>query len=95
MVKKSEPKFLGVIASMVSLRNNELITAQNYYLNELKRIGIPIFENMMRENKTIYASAPEDGVPVVLHSYNNRTYLDIKSELKSLVTEFVRKVGIV
>lgn len=95
MVKKCEPKFLGVIASMVSLRNNELITAQNYYLNELKRIGIPIFENMMRENKTIYASAPEDGVPVVVHSYNNRTYLEIKSELKSLVTEFVRKVGIV
>lgn len=95
MVKKAEPKFLGVIASMVSFRNNELITAQNYYLNELKRIGIPIFESMMRENKTIYASAPEEGVPVVLHSYNNRTYLEIKSELKNLATEFIRKVGIV
>ena len=50
---------------------------------------------MIRENKTIYADAPEYGIPVVCQNVSaGSTYDKVVSELKELTTEFMRKVGI-
>lgn len=93
--QKVEPIFLGVIASMIAIRNNEPISAQNVYIQQLKRNKIDIFDSMIRENKTLYADAPEYGIPVVCQSVSSgSTYGQVMSELKNLTTEFMRKVGI-
>lgn len=93
--QKVEPIFLGVIASMIAIRNNEPISAQNVYIQQLKRNKIDIFDSMIRENKTLYADAPEYGIPVVCQSVSSgSTYGQVVSELKNLTTEFMRKVGI-
>ncbi|MDD2957182.1 MAG: AAA family ATPase [Lachnospiraceae bacterium] len=89
------PTFLGVIATMISVRNGAPISAQQTYVNALKRNGITLFDSMIRENKTAYASAPEYGIPVVLQSFSSgTTYDEVVSELTQLTTEFVRKVGV-
>lgn len=90
-----DPKFLGVIPTMVSIRNDELISAQDQYYNQLIESDILIFDNMIRENKTAYASAPEYGTPVVMqsHSYGN-TYWNVVKELQNLCGELIDKVGI-
>ncbi|HBJ1648790.1 ParA family protein [Clostridium botulinum] len=90
----SDPKLLGVVATMISVRNNEPISAQRFYIDALTRNNIPLFKNKIRENKTIYASAPEYGIPVVRQSYNSGTYGEVVRELEKLTQEFVREVGI-
>lgn len=93
--KKTNPGFLGVIATMVSIRNNTPISAQQTYVQQLKRNGITLFDSMIRENKTIYADAPEYGIPVVCQSVSSgSTYEQVVLELKRLTNEFIGKVGI-
>ena len=93
--KMAKPIFLGVIATMIAVRNDEPISAQKVYIQQLKRNGITIFESKIRENKTIYADAPEYGIPVVCQIVSSgSTYGQVVSELKDLTTEFTRKVGI-
>ena len=88
------PKFMGVIATMISVRNGSPITAQQYYADALTRSGVEIFKSMIRENKTLYASAPDSGQPVVLQYHSGGTYADVVGELESLASEFMEKVGI-
>lgn len=93
--KRANPTFLGVIATMIAVRNNEPISAQKVYIQQLKRNKIDIFDTKIRENKTIYADAPEYGIPVVCQSVSvGGTYGQVVSELKDLTTEFMGKVGI-
>lgn len=93
--KRVNPIFLGVIATMIAVRNNEPISAQKVYIQQLKRNKITIFDSKIRENKTIYADAPEYGIPVVCQSVSpGSTYDHVVSELKDLTAEFMRKVGI-
>jgi ATPase len=93
--KMAKPIFLGVIATMIAVRNDEPISAQKVYIQQLKRNGITIFDSKIRENKTIYADAPEYGIPVVCQIVSSgSTYGQVVSELKDLTTEFTRKVGI-
>ena len=93
--KKINPIFLGVIATMIAVRNDNPISAQQTYIQQLKRNKINIFDSMIRENKTLYADAPEYGIPVVCKSVSSGgTYGQVVLELKNLTTEFIRKVGI-
>ena len=93
--KKTNPVFLGVIATMVSIRNNTPISAQQTYVQQLKINEITLFDSMIRENKTIHADAPEYGIPVVCQSVSSgSTYEQVVLELKNLTNEFIRKVGI-
>lgn len=92
---KTNPIFLGVIATMIAVRNGEPISSQQVYIQQLNRNNISIFDSKIRENKTIYADAPEYGIPVVcLNISAGTTYEKIIVELQELTTEFIRKVGI-
>lgn len=94
-MKKTHPTFLGVIATMISVRNNKPISAQQTYVQQLKRNGINMFTSMIRENKTLYADAPEYGIPVVCQNVSSgSTYAQVVLELKKLTDEFIGKVGI-
>ena len=80
---------------MISIRNGEPITSQKAYIEELLRNNIEIFDNMIRLNNTVYASAPQYGTPVVMHTYTSGTTYDtIVNELENLTTEFMTKAGI-
>lgn len=93
--KRVNPMFLGVIATMIAVRNGEPISAQQIYIQQLKRNNITIFDSKIRENKTIYADAPEYGIPVVCKNVSSgSTYDQVVLELKELTTEFIGKVGI-
>lgn len=93
--EKVNPVFLGVIATMIAIKNSSPISAQEAYIQQLKRNNINIFDSMIRENKTIYADAPEYGIPVVCKNVNYKsTYGQVVNELKKLTEEFIRKVGV-
>ena len=55
---------------------------------DLLRLGVETFENYFRENKTIFADAPQNLMPVVLNSYSNNTHSDVVGEIEAFVDEF-------
>ncbi len=91
--KCANTQFLGVIATMVDLRKNVPIAKEKFYIDGLLRAKIPLFSNMIRENKNMYSDAPENGVPVVLRPSTKGTSADVIAELKALAQEFKEKVG--
>ena len=88
-----QPEILGVVFTMIQIYGGQPIRAQRSYMRLPSNVDV--FSSIIRENKTIFAGAPEDGVPVVLHGYSNRTYSAIASEIESLATEFCRKAGVI
>lgn len=87
------PEFLGVVFTMIQISGGNPISAQQQYISQTKRLGVPVFSTMFRENKTIFADAPRDGRPVVLNRYSNGTYSSIVKEIEGFVDEFNSKMG--
>lgn len=88
------PKFEGVIFTMVGIRYGVPYSAQQQFISQVERLNIPIMETIIRENKTIYADAPESGVPVVLEDVKAETYQNVRSELEELTKEVRVRVGV-
>jgi chromosome partitioning protein len=89
--KKINPKILGVIFTMIQLRNQLPISSQQQYIDQVISSKIPTFNTYIRENKTIYADAPEYGVPVVLKRVSGQTYEGVQTELEELTTEILKE----
>ncbi|PXY40838.1 cobyrinic acid a,c-diamide synthase [Flavobacterium cheongpyeongense] len=80
-----KPQILGVIFTMIQIYGGKPISAQRPFIAQTKKLGINVFTSVIRENKTLFADAPQYGVPVVLQ-YTNRD--DITEEIKDFVDEF-------
>lgn len=90
----SSPKLLGVVFTMIQVYAGQPIQPQLQFINQTRNLNIPIFSSYFRENKSIFSTAPQDGIPVVLHSYNAGTYSDIVNEVSGFVDEFTLVAGI-
>ena len=89
---KIKPHVLGVVFTMIQIYGGQPIGAQRQYMNE-DTIAVPVFATNMRENKTMFADAPEGGIPVVLEGYTQEPYSTIVSEIEALTKEFLEKSG--
>ncbi|GAA0518254.1 AAA family ATPase [Tatumella terrea] len=87
--ERVSPEILGVIFTMIQITSGQPISAQKQYISQTKRLKVPVFNSLFRENKTIFADAPRDGVPVVLNFYSNQTHSDVVSEIEDFVDEFL------
>ena len=88
------PDFLGVVFTMIQITSGKPISAQRQYISQTKRLGVPVFKSTFRENKTIFADAPRNGLPVVLFSYSNNTHSGVVREIEIFVDEFSTKLGV-
>ena len=88
------PEFLGVVATMVQMRNGGLLAVQQRYVNELTYSNIGMFKSMIRENKTLFSANPEEDAPVILQRLAGDTYKAVVDELQALQREFEEKVGL-
>lgn len=86
------PDVLGVVFTMVQYYAQKPIQAQRQYMAQTRGLGLPLFKNYVRENKTHFADAPEFGVPLVLGAPSAASH--IMAELEALTTEFVNRAGI-
>ena len=82
------PGVLGVVFTMV--HPGGPIAAQRPYMSP-KRVSVPVFSRWVRDNKTFFANAPEEGIPVVLGG-DRPPHSDIVSEIKAVTDEFWAKV---
>lgn len=85
-----DPEIVGVVFTMVQFYGGVPINVCRQYIDQTRELGFPVFENYMRENKTLYADAPRSGVPVVLGYKRNRA--DIVREIESIVDELEVKL---
>ncbi len=88
------PELIGVVFTMIQILSGEPISIQRQYIEQTRKLDVPVFNSKFRDNKTMFADAPRDGMPVVLKSYSNKTYSDIVTEIKEFVDEFNIKLGI-
>jgi chromosome partitioning protein len=89
---KIDPQILGVIFTMVSFYSGQPVAAMRPYIAQTKRLGVPVFDKSVRENKTLFSDTPEYGVPVVLTPRSGDTYTNIVGELEELTTEFQERL---
>ncbi len=98
-----KPEWLGIVFTMVSLRKEELIRNQKgYYLDLMELAKKPVnqggvgrdivFEEVIRENKTEHATAPEIGIPVVLGDRRGETYEQVRQELRDLTAAIRQRI---
>jgi chromosome partitioning protein len=88
------PEFLGVIFTMIQIYSGDPISAQRQYIAQTKRLGVPVMASIFRENKSIFAEAPQNRMPVVLNAYSNSSHSEVVTEIEKFVDEFSDLTGI-
>ena len=90
-----EPAIVGVVFTMIQEYGNIPISAQRTFINRIKSSsGLPVFDSYIKRNDTLFAGAPQYGVPVVLTHHNNQSHQSVVDGLEDVATEFVTTVGI-
>ena len=90
--EKIYPKILGVLFTMIQINYGEPIGAQRQFIAQTIRHGIHVFKGHFRDNKTIFADAPQNLQPVVTTKYNNITHSEIVKEIERIVSEFENRI---
>jgi chromosome partitioning protein len=85
------PTILGVVLTMVQYGSSGPINAQRNYIAQPSSIEVPVFQQMIRENKTLFGPTGEEGVPAVLTPNANPT---VQYELQQVASEFLAKIRI-
>jgi chromosome partitioning protein len=93
-VTEINPEILGVVFTMTQLHGGSAISALRPFIRQTKELGLTVFETQLRENKSMYADAPQYGVPVVLNSYSTSTHKQVVEELEAFTEEFIIKAGL-
>jgi chromosome partitioning protein len=85
------PTILGVVLTMVQYGSAGPINALRNYIAWPSAVEVPVFRQMIRENKTLFATAGEAGIPAVLAANANPT---VQYELQELTSELLAKIRI-
>lgn len=86
-----DPKILGIVFTMIQVYGGQPVSAMRPYITQTKALGLPVFQRTLRENKTLFAGAAEEGRPVILEDDD---YRGIRTELEGFVDEFAKELGL-
>ena len=89
-----DPKILGVVFTMVTFYGKRPIAAARPFIAQTKSLGVPVFDQVIRESKSLYADAPESGVPIVLTKWNNPTFDAAVVQFEDFAKQFRKKLAI-
>jgi chromosome partitioning protein len=94
-IEKIAPKVLGVVFTMIQEYGSQPISSQRPFINQVKREipDITVFADYIKRNDTLFAGAPQYGVPVVLHGYNSGSHQSVVDGLEAVSTEFEKALG--
>ncbi|MDF8332011.1 ParA family protein [Novosphingobium cyanobacteriorum] len=90
-----QPAMVGVVFTMIQEYDNQPIAAQRSYISRVRReAGLPVFSSYIKRNDTLFAGAPQYGVPVVLTTHNNYSLQSVVDGLEAVTTEFESMIGL-
>ena len=84
-----QPALLGVVFTMIQHSAEGPIIAVRNYVTHTEQYDIPVFRQMIRESKTLFATAGERGIPAVLLPNVNP---NVQYELVELASEFLTRI---
>jgi chromosome partitioning protein len=79
---------------MIQTYAGKPISALQPYIDNTKKLGIPVFQSYVKENKSIFADAPEAGFPIVLKKASNNTEREVIEGLENFTTELLNKINL-
>jgi chromosome partitioning protein len=88
--RRIDPNVAGVVFTMIQFHGGRPISALQYYIDQVRALGIPVFTTYMRENNTLYARPVPRGLPAVLRE---RVTSQISIELRTLASEFLNTLN--
>jgi chromosome partitioning protein len=89
--KVIEPRFLGVVFTMIKVFDKQPIIAQRNYIEEIRlNSQIPVLNSMLRDSPRHFGDAGAVGLPAVLRAPVSD---DVAIELRALAREVVECVG--
>jgi chromosome partitioning protein len=87
-----DPRFLGVVFTMVHIYSQQVTLAQHSYIEEVRlNSRVPVLESTVRNNPSEFADAGESGVPAMLR---RRARQDLVEEFDQLTDEVLRALGL-
>lgn len=91
-----QPAALGVLFNMIQERSDDPIRTQHNYMQQVRaQSGLNVFDSYIKRNDTIFARAPETGVPLVLNGYTSGTYKNVVDGLEEVASEFANQIGLI
>jgi chromosome partitioning protein len=69
------------------------MAAQRAFMGQHLTAGMTVFENYIKRNDTLFADAPQYGVPVVLNRYASGSHQSVVDGLEEVATEFGRHMN--
>ena len=85
------PEIIGIVLTMVQHAGANPIQAMRGYIKTPSGLDIPAFRQTIRENKSLYGTVGESGVPAVLADNATDTAI---FELREFASEFVARVRV-
>jgi chromosome partitioning protein len=90
-----EPKIIGVVFTMVQEYGAGPISAQrNFIASVRENSGLTVFDSYIKRNDTLFADAPQYGVPVVLNRHTHASHQSVVDGLEEVATEFESAIGL-
>lgn len=90
-----DPAVLGVVFSMIQEYSGIPIAAQRTYMSQVKQhSGLVVYDSYIKRNDSLFANAPENGVPVVLNAYSNGSHQSVVDGLEAVTQEFRGQIGL-
>jgi chromosome partitioning protein len=89
------PTILGVVFTMIQYASSgEPITAMGSFLGYPAKYEIDVFAQRVRDNKTLFGRAGENGIPAVLVGDASDAGRTAQFELQQLASEFLAKIRV-
>lgn len=89
------PAVLGVVFSMIQEYSGMPMAAQRTYMSQVRnQSGLSVYNSYIKRNDSLFANAPENGVPVVLNAYSNGSHQSVVDGLEAVTQEFRVQIGL-
>lgn len=90
-----DPKVLGVVFTMIQEYGGQPMSAHRQFISRVTQMeGITVFPGYIKRNDTLFADAPESGVPVVLNAYSSGSHQSVVEGLEAVATTIRSALGI-
>ncbi len=90
-----DPHILNAVVTMVQEYGKEPISAQRPFIEQVRKLpDVEVMGAYIKRNDTIFADAPQSGVPVVVTGYSSGSYESVVDGLEKVTDLFIKGVGL-
>ena len=86
------PLMMGVLFNLVQFSSGNPIRAQEKYIDDVRKKKYPVFEIMLRENRTFYSSSSSNPLPAVLRRSVGPAQQKVVNEIEDLATDILGRI---